>query len=498
MSQEIFLFTDGQPVTRHEGSNSAHGSRSQWTNRLAVVQGLNDQLSKELESFLQVKDHEIANFLSSDSKNSTWYLSNEKPATQLQQPQCRVLSTAQLPSQTAALNSLKMRFIQAKRIDFSPKLPHRIGIANLQNPSQLCTRECLPNARTALVIRQFTPMNQGYQINDSTVLFAHNHVSMWFKVRSDGNGWVGIIAFSPPFRKPAKDMYSLDTLPSLCDEYRHKLISTAVYEASSPPFSVISPVFEILAFEWINMYDFLKSDLEAIEFNLETAPRNIAQSEEYFEHLAAYRRRTHCYVQLLQQQLSAIDTFGCPKWNVEEPMQEMRLRQQVLQKDFRALISLLQATFIRINDDIQIILGFQSVYESRESRFSNRIMAVIALIGAIFLPFNCVAAILGIQGDYGPQGHSFWRFWAISIPITIWVLGIYGLWSGLWESGRERKKGCVWEGNHGGRDNVRGMNTGDSMRCGDWVGGGFGLREFCSQRWGFDSGELREGRGLPM
>jgi Mg2+ and Co2+ transporter CorA len=209
---------------------------------------------------------------------------------------------------------------------------------------------------------------------------------------------IGVILFDPPL-VPKASSGSVseefeERIPTLCEKYFFSL--TKNRDAfTAHPFLVLSSVYGFIAEEWIRTSKYIKRELQAIEFNLEIAHHNVSQCEEYLVHLAAYRRRISCYIELARQQLAAIESFGCKAWIVKSQSKEMIQARRELREDFVYIVKVLEKHSQRLNHNLELLLGLRAVE-------LNRIMASFALVGVFFLPFNVVAAILGMPGEYGP------------------------------------------------------------------------------------------------
>lgn len=75
------------------------------------------------------------------------------------------------------------------------------------------------------------------------------------------------------------------------------------------------------------------------------------------------------------------------------------------------------------------------------SKRDSEAMKTISLLGAIFLPGAFLASIFSTTffdfavPDRGIVSPQFWIFWAVTIPMTVVIVGIW--W--VWERGREKK-----------------------------------------------------------
>jgi hypothetical protein len=236
--------------------------------------------------------------------------------------------------------------------------------------------------------------------------------------------WTGVILFDPPFTPKAprgsesEERKDSDTTPPpLCQKYFESLTENQI-AFTSHPFLALSYVYTLIAEEWVGTCRYIKRELEAIEFNLEIAHHSISQCEEYLVHLAAYRRRISCYLELTRQQLTAIESYGCKAWPVKRASKEMKETRKELREDFLHVVRVLEEHSRRLNHNLELLLGLRAVA-------LNRIMASFALVGVFFLPFSVVAAILGMPGEYGPGTKNFWVYWAILAPVMAVVLLVH-------------------------------------------------------------------------
>ncbi|KAI0392548.1 hypothetical protein F5Y17DRAFT_436087 [Xylariaceae sp. FL0594] len=55
---------------------------------------------------------------------------------------------------------------------------------------------------------------------------------------------------------------------------------------------------------------------------------------------------------------------------------------------------------------------------------NQRSLNRVAYLGGVLLPFSVVSGILAIQEPFGPGNGQFWIFWAVTIPLTLVILGV--------------------------------------------------------------------------
>jgi hypothetical protein len=96
----------------------------------------------------------------------------------------------------------------------------------------------------------------------------------------------------------------------------------------------------------------------------------------------------------------------------------------------------------RINNLIALSFNLVTQSDSRTLKADSKLMILIAVVTMVFLPTNTIASIFGssfFEAELGSSNSSvvggtlhvlpqFWLFWAVSIPITVLILGLGGLY----------------------------------------------------------------------
>jgi hypothetical protein len=214
----------------------------------------------------------------------------------------------------------------------------------------------------------------------------------------------------------------MNNIRCLGEQYERSLQATwaeATAGAAPQPFLIMSPLYQIIASDWAMTSSYLNRELKVIEFNLEIAHYNISRRKEYLDRLTAYRRRISCYLDLVNQQLALTETFGRKSWRLDKPSTAMKESRKLLCEDFRHVLKLLRGNAERIKQNLELLLILKSVYQGQETTSLSKNMANLTLANVLFLPFGCIAAVLGIQGDYGPGGKYHWVYWAILSPMIV-------------------------------------------------------------------------------
>jgi Mg2+ and Co2+ transporter CorA len=98
--------------------------------------------------------------------------------------------------------------------------------------------------------------------------------------------------------------------------------------------------------------------------------------------------------------------------------------------DFKYLQDKVLGTAGRIEKNINLLTALVSIGEGKQALDENHGIARLTLV-TVFLPFSTAAKIFSIQGGYGPGQSTFWLYWAIAIPLTVFVLPLSALYYGI-------------------------------------------------------------------
>lgn len=100
-----------------------------------------------------------------------------------------------------------------------------------------------------------------------------------------------------------------------------------------------------------------------------------------------------------------------------------------IESDILAAQSLLSQNSRRITHTVSLITSFMSVQSSFASLHLNERLGFLTGLATFMLPLNIIAAIMAIQGDYGPGGGQFWIFWVSGIAACVAFFVLFGVLS---------------------------------------------------------------------
>lgn len=183
----------------------------------------------------------------------------------------------------------------------------------------------------------------------------------------------------------------------------------------------------IVASEWIATNLYIERDLNSMEWRLERNRVQIHVMENFLVKLFTLRRRIGKYAQLVDEQMRLFREDHMPEaWTAHLPVPAKGWLLAV-QKDSAQVRDLVGKNAERISKTVDLITSIISVRESQESVDQNGSLKFLTIIATSVLPINAVAAIMALDGDYGPRGGKFWVFFVVSVSLTIFIWVIYGL-----------------------------------------------------------------------
>lgn len=366
--------------------------------------------------------------------------------------------------------------------------------------------------RNAAIIQQTTRADLRRTVNP--VMFAHASVAVWAKHHEPTTGsaeggvaapstWTSIVLLDPPFipahvsatvKRPEYRLFRHRPGVSASPEtwkrganHSHRVAfskllesrpaplfppysSSTSAEALRYPFAVLADLFHIVASEWNVANTYLKSELVAIDWNLENVSVGIADLETYRKALFVHRRRISAYEALVAEQHAILGQLGRRAWLPRAAAEDaggadddllllppaVRKCRADLATDFAAVRAFLALNSARVDKNIALVGMLLTLQEASGARILGRSVAVLAFISAVFLPFGTVASILDISGDdgsgggsagYGPGQDGFWVFWVASAVVVAAVAAGFAVYTGplpRWQARRPPRR-QFWE-----------------------------------------------------
>jgi len=195
------------------------------------------------------------------------------------------------------------------------------------------------------------------------------------------------------------------------------------------PMILLQDLCRVIASEWFTVNTYIERDINTIDWRLE---QESALSPETFENflqkLYTMRRRITKYQMLVTNLLESIRTHDRNLAHIKQTNSHHQLNNEVLldiEKDFAKVLEQMSNNASRISTSVSLITSLMSVQSSFYSLRLNERLGFLTGLATVILPLNIVAAILAIQGDYGPGGTKFWVFWISAVLACIAIFAVF-------------------------------------------------------------------------
>ncbi|KAF2180444.1 hypothetical protein K469DRAFT_753417 [Zopfia rhizophila CBS 207.26] len=282
----------------------------------------------------------------------------------------------------------------------------------------------------------------------------------WFNGRDSPSGWTkGVLLLDPAFEAKGLSTHSKDvkyyrknstyrsftTRPSRPtsteennvdrrDSYRLSLIYSLkrnlhLQVPGIPcPLLILQDLYRIIASEWIAVNTYIERDLNTIEWRIEREIRAPLEVFESFQlKLFRLRRRTTKYEALVSDQIQSLeaqrDLFSTSTSVTRESRPSQQELISALVEDFAQVLDLVRRNSARITHQTSLITSLMSVRAGKAQAAQSQRVGVLTVVATLVLPFNAIAAILAIEGDFGPLGNRFWVLWAAAGGMCVLILG---------------------------------------------------------------------------
>ncbi|KAF2007283.1 hypothetical protein P154DRAFT_569168 [Amniculicola lignicola CBS 123094] len=223
----------------------------------------------------------------------------------------------------------------------------------------------------------------------------------------------------------------IDSRESYTTSLLHCLAQNADLRHERPhPICALQDLYRIVASEWIAVNTYLERDLNAIEWRLEGKTPSVATLDFFLSQLFIMRRRTRKYETLVDDHLQTNLPSSWLSPGSNQQTSSTAISTKVLrsiESDLAQVQVLIHRNNDRITQTVSLITSLMAVIEGKRARTLNQRLAFLTVLATIALPFNVLAAILGIQTVYGPGQKEFWVFGAVAGAITGVVLICYAV-----------------------------------------------------------------------
>jgi hypothetical protein len=186
-------------------------------------------------------------------------------------------------------------------------------------------------------------------------------------------------------------------------------------------FFILSDIYRLVASTWTVANEYINRECTTIEYVLEKQEANIKDLQTHLQSLQVYRRRCSMYCKLIVQAREQCQARGRHSWHKHLASDAAMENARDLQDDFASIELKMHDAEVRTEKNINFLSALVAIRE-------NRAVTRITLVAMVFLPFSTVAAILGMQGNFAPGASQFWIFWAVVVPLTFFIIGVFAIY----------------------------------------------------------------------
>ena len=204
------------------------------------------------------------------------------------------------------------------------------------------------------------------------------------------------------------------------------------------PAIVVDEIACLMATEWLALYGYLHRDLLNIDRIISTGKTTYYESETILTRLFNIQRFLREFDSTMDEQLDVLRNSLPTAWATSSATAGA-------ERDFWQVKRLGRRNLAAISQATEYISNRMSIIETRSDVQGRRTVGYLTVIATLTLPFNVVAAVMGMQTDYGPDGEKFALFWQISAGVLLAALGTYGVGWILAQLQFEGELGRFWK-----------------------------------------------------
>ena len=214
-------------------------------------------------------------------------------------------------------------------------------------------------------------------------------------------------------------------LEDICFYWTHHRKSIVV--ADEP---VVATIYlrKIVASNYMLCIGYIVALLGELDYNVSRRDRPISELditwvEERWKDLQAWNRQCAQYCDSVE---AILDSFEIP---LSE--NEASSSWESCEKDFHVIYRKLRGMKARSDDLISSFTGLagilgnrQALKEANRSLHEAKSVKILTLLGMLFLPLSFASGILSMNGDFLPGASLFWIYFAIAVPLIVFVFGV--------------------------------------------------------------------------
>jgi Mg2+ and Co2+ transporter CorA len=189
----------------------------------------------------------------------------------------------------------------------------------------------------------------------------------------------------------------------------------------------------IVVAEWINYISLMSFSLKQYEASSLSSDLQLELDKlsANLRTLQTWRRRV----------LASMDRIGhlIRYLKLHEPANTCSKDWAALREDYEFIGTSIQENGNRLESMIPVATSFIQLVESRRALLETTNVTRLTVLAIVFVPLSYVASLFSMSEKFGPGGQNFWLYFAIAIPITLFVLVVARVPKPDWFSFRRQR-----------------------------------------------------------
>jgi Mg2+ and Co2+ transporter CorA len=196
---------------------------------------------------------------------------------------------------------------------------------------------------------------------------------------------------------------------------------------------------KIVAAEWVKYIAVMQDCIKMYEYHGHQLPGLEKVSTDLRE-LQGWRRRSMASQQKINfiiRKLECHDVFN----------KQHHTSIDDLLEDYRVIGSDIETAGRRLENMLPVLASLVQIIDARQSFAETANISRLTVLALLFVPLSYVSSLFSMNPDNGPGGSHFWVYFAVAVPITIfvfvvarpptWALRAVAEW--MWGRRRQRK-----------------------------------------------------------
>lgn len=226
---------------------------------------------------------------------------------------------------------------------------------------------------------------------------------------------------------------------AFCRLLEHRCSTDKMYlrTCATNTFLTFYEAYRVIASEWLVVNEYVTRELANIGRHLEKPNSTFQELDYHLQELHRISRRCNKDRELIMEAALQCKNWGQALW----PSSKVALdgnadaitfaegHAEELKDDFKFVLDKISSSISRVEILITLVMDRVNISRGRQGLEDTRSISFLTRMVTIFVPISTVAAVLGIQTQYGPGAHYFWVLWVVTLPLTILVITIPSLYS---------------------------------------------------------------------